>query len=80
VIPVWLTTVVEKFELVETCNPYDVAPVEAFQLMAGVIDTPVAPLAGEDGVGGAGTPTVVKLRTGSDQALVPPALLAFTRQ
>ena len=38
VIPVWLTTVVEKDELIETCNPYEVAPVEAFHLRVGVVD------------------------------------------
>ena len=80
-IPVWLTTVVEKDELAETCNPYEVAPVEAFQLKVGFVATPVAPFAGEARVGAAGGEgAVVKLRTGEDQSLVPPVFFAFTRQ
>jgi len=81
VIPVWLTTVVEKDELIETCNPYEVAPVEAFQLKVGVIDWVADPFAGEARVGAAGgAASVVKLQTGADQALVPPVFFAFTRQ
>ena len=53
----WLIKVVEKDELVETCNPYEVAPVEAFQVNVGLVVTPVAPFAGEARVGGAGVAT-----------------------
>jgi hypothetical protein len=54
--------------------------VEAFQLNVGVVETPVALLAGEARVGADGAAkTVVKLRT-EDQGLVPPAFVAFTRQ
>ena len=81
VIPSWLTIVVAKLELVETCTRYDVAPVEAFQLKTvGVVDTPVSPSAGERSVGTAGTATtVVKLRT-VENGLVPAAFVAFNRQ
>jgi hypothetical protein len=61
VIVVWLTTVADvagKDESVETCNPYEVAPVEAFQVNVGLVATPVAPFAGETRVGGAGVATI----------------------
>lgn len=57
VIVAWLTTVVEKSETVETCNPYEVAPDEAFQLNVGLVAIPVAPFAGEARVGAAGVAT-----------------------
>jgi hypothetical protein len=51
-----LSTVVEKFDTVETCTPYVAAPVTAFQLKLGVTETPVATSAGEASVG---VPTIV---------------------
>ena len=79
-IPLESTTVVENDGLVDTCNLYDVAPLEAFQLKLGLVETPVAPLAGEANAGAESAATVVvKLHT-LDQALVLPALVAFTRQ
>ena len=57
VIVLRLIIVVEKSEAVETCNPYEVAPVEAFQLKVGFMATPVAPFAGETRVGAAGVAT-----------------------
>lgn len=38
-------------ELVETCRLYDVAPLEAFHVNVGVVETPVVPLAGEESIG-----------------------------
>ena len=65
------------------------APVAAFQLSAGLRATPVAPLAGalSVGAGGAGgggggggaAAAVVKLN-GAESPLLPPELLALTRQ
>ncbi len=70
-------------ELVETWTRYVVAPVEAFQRSVGVLETFVAPLAGETSVGAAGAvpppEAVVKLHT-LDQSLVPAEFDAFTRQ
>ena len=78
--PVWFTMVVEKDELVDTCRPYDVAPLDAFQLSVGLAETPVAPFEGDRRVGGdGGGGTVVKDQV-VDQALVPPAFVAFTCQ
>lgn len=73
---------VANVELVETWIRYDVAPPEAPHESVGLADTFVAPLTGEANTGaggGAGPVAVVKLRV-ADQALVPPALVAFTRQ
>jgi len=47
---------VEKLELVETCSPYEVAPLEAFQLRVGLVETPVAAFEGDTSVGGIGGP------------------------
>jgi hypothetical protein len=71
----------ENVESAETCKRYEVAPLEAFQLSVGVRDTSVAPLAGATNVGaaGAGGGSAVNDHR-ADQALVPPAFLAFTRQ
>ena len=56
------------------------APVDGLQLRVGAVDTPVAPLVGEDGVGTPGaTPVVVKLLA-LVHALTPLAFLARTRQ
>ena len=53
---------------------------EAFQLSVGVMETPVAPFDGDDSVGAGGAATmVVKLQL-EEYALVPPALVALTRQ
>ena len=67
-------------ELIETCKRYDAAPGEGFQLKRGVVDTPVEPLAGDTRTGAAGIAgRVVKFQV-FDQPLVPPELVAFTRQ
>ena len=81
VIALWSTTSGEKLELVETCNRYDIAPLEAFQLNVGLVETPVAPLPGKASIGAAGAAptTVVSLHT-VEYALVPPAFVAFTHQ
>ena len=56
------------------------APLDALQVKLGLVETPVAPLEGEDSVGTPGAAIiVVKLHT-LDQLLVPPAFVAFTRQ
>ena len=54
---------VEKLELVETCNRYDVAPLEGFHIKMGSVETFVAPFAGEANLGaeGAAAAMVVKL-------------------
>jgi hypothetical protein len=54
VIPLWLMSIVEKLELLETCSWYDVAPLEAFQVNVGLGEIPVAPFKGEASVGAAG--------------------------
>ena len=80
VMPVWFTTVEEKLELVETWTPYEVAPVEAFQLSVGLMAIPVALFEGDASVGADGAATmVVKLRA-VEYALDPPAFVALTRQ
>ena len=67
-------------ELVDTCNRYDVAPVEAFQLNVRVTGCAVAPLLGDESVGVAGgVGRVVKLQA-LEYALVPLLFLALTRQ
>ena len=80
-IPDWLYTNVANPGSVETCTVYEVAPLEAFHVRVGVLDTLVAPLIGELSVGAAGglPAAVVKLHV-LDQALVPPAFVAFTLQ
>ena len=80
VTPLWSITVVENAALVDTWTRYDAAPAEAFQRNVGVVETSVAPLDGETSAGDEGIETiVVKFRT-PDQSLVPPALVALTRQ
>jgi hypothetical protein len=55
--------VLAKERLVDTCNRYEVAPVEEFQLSVGLVGTPVEPSEGEEsvGAGGLASPAVVKL-------------------
>jgi hypothetical protein len=80
VMPLWSMTVVANAALVETCIRYDVALFAAFQLNAGVVETPAVVLVGEINVGIAGAATtVVKLHT-LDHPLVPPTFAALTRQ
>lgn len=71
-IPPWSIIAEENVGLVATCTRYDVAPAEGLQLNVGLVETPVAPFAGEVNVG-APSP-VVKLQVG-DQLLVPLELL-----
>ena len=80
VIPLWLTTVVEKDETVETCSPYDVAPLEALQVRVGLVEIPVAPFDGDASVGAAGGAIAVMKLHAAEYGLVPPAFEAFTRQ
>jgi hypothetical protein len=81
--PLWSATVEENVELVESCIRYEAAPVEAFQLRAGFVATPVAPVTGDARTGAAGATgvaaSVVKLDA-LDQPLVPALLVALTRQ
>jgi hypothetical protein len=81
VIPVRFTTVEVKLEEVETWSPYDVAPLEAFQVSVGLVEIPVAPFEGEEsvGTGGGVPPEVTKLQT-VDQLLVPEVFAALTLQ
>jgi hypothetical protein len=52
-----------KKGLIDTCNRYEVVPVEAFQLNVRLVGTPVEPFEGEEsvGTGGLASPAVVKL-------------------
>jgi hypothetical protein len=79
----WSYAVVEKSELIDTCNRYDVAPDDAIQFKVGLIETPTAPPIGELNSGAAGmvgsAVVVVKFQTG-DQLLVPVTLAALKRQ
>jgi hypothetical protein len=43
---------VVKPELVDTCKRYEVAPVEVLQVREGLVEIPVAPLDGDESVGG----------------------------
>ena len=82
-IPLISRTNVENAEPVDTCSLYEVAPVEALQLIVGFVATPVVPFAGEASTGAGGMTgaeaDVVKLQT-DDHALEPAVLLALTRQ
>jgi hypothetical protein len=48
-------------ELVETCNRYDVAQFEEFQVNVGFVGTPVKPFDGEASAGADGTGGVTVL-------------------
>jgi hypothetical protein len=64
-IPLWSTKVVVKVKVVDTCTRYDAAPLEAFQISVGLVDTPFALLNGEICIGtDGGAIAVVKLCTG----------------
>jgi hypothetical protein len=52
----------------------------AFQLSVGVRETPVDALAGETRDGGGGAAMIVVNENPVEYALVPPALVALTRQ
>jgi hypothetical protein len=71
--------------LIETWRWYDVAPVTGLQLNVGLFDTPISPLPGDRSAGAAGTvgpagaPAVLKLHS-LEYGLVPPVLVALTRQ
>jgi hypothetical protein len=66
-------------ELPCTSTSYRSAPETLFHESVGVVDTPVAPFAGEASVGADGAATtVVKLL--EDHPLGPPSLTALTRQ
>jgi hypothetical protein len=77
VMPLWSTVDGMNVEFVETCTRYDVAPLTAFHNSVELVGVSVAPFGGDTSVGVART--VVKLHT-LDQSLVPPELVAFTRQ
>ncbi len=65
---------------VDTCKPYDVAPLEAFQFNEAMTATPVAPDAGVASAGADGAETMVVKLHEADQGLVPPADVEFIRQ
>jgi hypothetical protein len=70
--PLWSITLFENAKSVATCKSYELAPVAGFQVSVGVVETFVAPSAGEINVTcPGGGPVVVKLHT-EDQSLVPP--------
>ena len=74
------TMVLVNEALVDNWTRYVEAPETVFQVSVRLRGLSKAPFAGEERVGAAGTGgTVVKLKMG-DQALVPPAFLALTRQ
>jgi hypothetical protein len=63
-IPLLSINTAEKSKVLETCNRYDTAPGEAFQVTQGFVETPVEPFAGEASVGVVGASgTVVKVHT-----------------
>lgn len=74
-----LYTVVANVLLVETCNRYVLAPIEAFQLSVGFKGWFAAKLAGATNTGVNGAALVVKLHT-VEYELVPARFFAFTRQ
>lgn len=59
VIPLWSTTVVEKLELVETCNRYDSVRQEELHDNVGLVDMPVERSGGDARAGAAGAANVV---------------------
>lgn len=78
--PVWLNTVVAKFIELETETPYDTAPAMVFQLRVDEIDWYVAPLGGEDSIGGLGGAMIVVKLQALDHAPMPPKFTPFARQ
>jgi hypothetical protein len=74
------TIVVEKLEAVETCNRYSVAPDDTFHDNVGFRETPVESFAGEESVGALGGATIVVNERSVENAPVPPAFFARTRQ
>ena len=79
--PVRFTTMVAKFDWVDTCTLYAVAAATADQLNVGVRDTLMAPFAGESSEGAMRliAAVVVKLLV-ADQVLVPALFDALTLQ
>ena len=69
VTPVRLVTVLEKLEVVDSLNPYDVAPLDEFQVRFGVRGTPICPLVGDTRTGATGA---VKNDVGVEGAHVVP--------
>ena len=65
---------------VATSNPYDEAPVDAFQPKVARRAMPVDALAGVVSTGAAGAATMVVKNHPVAHALVPPAFVAFIRQ
>ena len=65
---------------VETWTLYDVAPDTALQLRVELTWMPVAASVGDVSVGTAGAATIVVKVCVAENALVPPAFLAFTLQ
>jgi hypothetical protein len=59
--PVWLTTVVVKAAVVETCTPYDVAPGAVFHVSVSAVGRPPRPFVGDESVGGNGLAVAVRL-------------------
>jgi hypothetical protein len=71
--PDWLKTVALKLLAVDTCAWYEVAPDEALHCKSGVIDIPVALLAGEDRVGDeGGVPPPPPLLIDRSSFVIPP--------
>ena len=65
----------------QTWTVYETAPDDGFHVSVGFVMPVVVPSAGEDSTGAAGTVNVgVTKDHVPDQALVPPAFAAFTRQ
>ena len=80
--PLWSTRAVANVELVETCSRYDVAPLDAPHCSETAVLIAVAPFAGNDRTGVAGTfaAAMVVKDEPADHALVPAVLEALTRQ
>jgi hypothetical protein len=78
--PLSFTAKTEKFESVDTCTPYDVAPEEGRQRSAGFVFTLEAPFNGERKVGARGGVEKVEKCQTDDQGLAPAEFEARTRQ
>ena len=78
--PLWSTTVAAKSDAADTCNRYDVAPLTEFQLSVSETETFASLSSGVISVGATGRLTTIVKLLGDDQAPMPPAFFALTRQ
>jgi hypothetical protein len=72
--------VVANVESPDICRRYPTAPEEPFHESVRLVGWFVPPLTGEERIGGGGGAGSVEKFQAAEYALVPPALLALTRQ